>query len=329
VATAAKTLSLSFYGKQVEHSYFEGCSNGGRQAMMMAQNYPELFDGIVAARPSMFYPDLLSGSSGQARPSRRSYGQPPALSFATASSITQRVLDKCDGIDGLVDGQITNPRACSFDIDALGPAGEKLLTAQELATVKAMYAGTTSESGQQRYAGAKFGSEGELRSQLRGQRALRPFVGHYVYSLDCPWLNGGQHQLLHRLRPREGGALAGDGRAEPGHPGFRQPRRQVDPVPRLERLRGTAGWLGRLLLRADPVRAGPPHAQGGRRPLHREAHPPPRRGARGGVRQEVQQYHRLFMLPAVSHCGGGTGPNAIGGGAPSPLPRFAIPSTTS
>src|SRR3989454_10814391 len=184
VATAAKTLSLVFYSRPVEHSYFEGCSNGGRQAMMMAQNYPELFDGIVAGAPSMFYPDLLFWLIWTGKTLTPVYGQPPALSFATASSITQRVLDKCDGIDGLVDGQITNPRACSFDIDALGPAGEKLLTAQELATVKAMYAGTTSESGQQRYAGAKFGSEANFDPNFADNGRYGPFVGHYVYSLD-------------------------------------------------------------------------------------------------------------------------------------------------
>ena len=48
VATAAKALSSAFYAEPVKYSYFEGCSNGGRQALMMAQNYPELFDGIVA-----------------------------------------------------------------------------------------------------------------------------------------------------------------------------------------------------------------------------------------------------------------------------------------
>ena len=58
-ATAAKALSAAYYDKPVRYSYFEGCSNGGRQAMMMAQNYPELFDGIVSGAPSMFYPDLL------------------------------------------------------------------------------------------------------------------------------------------------------------------------------------------------------------------------------------------------------------------------------
>jgi len=68
VATAAKTLAATYFGAPVQHSYFEGCSNGGRQAMMMAQNYPELFDGIVAGAPSQWYPDLLMWLLWTARP---------------------------------------------------------------------------------------------------------------------------------------------------------------------------------------------------------------------------------------------------------------------
>src|SRR6266480_2176500 len=138
VATAAKTLSVAFYDRPVAHSYFEGCSNGGRQAMMMAQNYPELFDGIVVGAPSMFYPDILFWLLWTGKQLTPVFGQPAVLSSAKCSLITERVLAKCDAIDGLADGQITNPRACSFDIDKLGPSGENVLTAQELATVKAM-----------------------------------------------------------------------------------------------------------------------------------------------------------------------------------------------
>src|SRR5438128_1850567 len=90
VATAAKTLSKAFYDQPVLFSYFEGCSNGGRQAMMMAQNYPELFDGIVAGAPSMFYPDLLFWLLWTGKNQTPVFGQPAGGSLATRQAITQR-----------------------------------------------------------------------------------------------------------------------------------------------------------------------------------------------------------------------------------------------
>src|SRR6266545_8152086 len=98
--TAARTLSQAFYDQPVAHSYFEGCSNGGRQAMMMAQNYPELFDGIVAGAPSMFYPDILFWLIYTGKVLQPVLGQ-QALSATKRSLITQRVLDACDANDGL------------------------------------------------------------------------------------------------------------------------------------------------------------------------------------------------------------------------------------
>src|SRR3982751_2426272 len=141
VATAAKALSAAYYGKPVRYSYFEGCSNGGRQAMMMAQNYPELFDGIVSGAPSMFYPDLLFWLLWTGKQQIPEAGKPPVLSDAKRALITRRILDKCDALDGLADGQITNPRACTFDIESLGPSGDNSLTTAELAVVKGMYGG--------------------------------------------------------------------------------------------------------------------------------------------------------------------------------------------
>src|SRR6185369_414986 len=79
VATAAKALAAAYFGAPVQHAYFEGCSNGGRQAMMMAQNYPELFDGIVAGAPSMFYPDLLFWLLWTGKQQIPVAGQPPVL----------------------------------------------------------------------------------------------------------------------------------------------------------------------------------------------------------------------------------------------------------
>ena len=135
----------------------------------------------------MFYPDVLFWLLWTGKQLTPVFGQPAALSTTKRNLITDRVLQACDANDGLVDGQITNPRACSFDIDKLGPSGENVLTAQELATVKAMYAGTTNEiTGQQRYSGAKFGSEANFDPNFADNGGYGPFIGHFVYSLLSP-----------------------------------------------------------------------------------------------------------------------------------------------
>ena len=187
VTTAAKALSQALYGAPVKYSYFEGCSNGGRQALLMAQRYPQLFDGIVAGAPSNFYPDVLMWLlwTGKNLTPSAPFG-PPSVSVAKRQAVTRRVLQACDAADGLVDGQITNPRACDFDIDTMGPAGDGTLTTDELLVFKAMYAGTTSESGVQRYTGARRGSEADWNPLFADNNAYGPFVGHYVYSLDTP-----------------------------------------------------------------------------------------------------------------------------------------------
>src|SRR5205085_11623130 len=102
------------------------------------------------------------------------------------TAITQRVLQTGDALDGLTDGQITNPRACVFNIDSMGPAGDNTLTAAELAVAKAMYAGTTSETGQQRYTGSKFGSEADWDPNFADNGGYGVFIGHYVYGVNSP-----------------------------------------------------------------------------------------------------------------------------------------------
>ena len=327
VATAAKRLSVSFYGKPVAHSYFEGCSNGGRQAMMMAQNYPELFDGIVAGAPSMFYPDLLFWLIWTGKTLTPVFGQPAALSPAKASLITQRVLAKCDALDGLADGQITNPRACSFDIDALGPAGENLLTAQELATVKAMYAGTTNEkTGEQRYAGAKFGSEANFNPNFADGGSYGPFVGHYVYSVNwspAQWraninFSNVYDEAKRALSPITA-APSPDIRAFVNRGGklihFHGWNDSVVPPD------GSIDYLFALtqfeLIRHLPKPVADFYIE--------KLTPQLVAGIAEAFGKRVQEYHRLFMLPSVSHCGGGTGPDSIGGGAPEPAAALRDP----
>ena len=118
VATAAKALAHAYYAKPVRYSYFEGCSNGGRQAMMMAQRYPELFDGIASGAPSQFYPEILTWLAYSGKVQSPAQGQ-PVMSAAKRQLLSRASHAACDAQDGLADGQITNPRMCNFDPAAL------------------------------------------------------------------------------------------------------------------------------------------------------------------------------------------------------------------
>jgi Tannase and feruloyl esterase len=323
VATAAKTLANAFYGQPVSHSYFEGCSNGGRQALMMAQNYPTLFDGIVAGAPSNFYPDVLMWLLWSGVHQTPVFGQPAVVSPAKRTAITQRVLQACDAIDGLVDGQITNPRACVFNIDSMGPAGDGTLTAAELAVAKAMYAGTTSESGQQRYTGAKFGGEADWDPNFADNGGYGPFIGHYVYGVLSPPFDWRRDVNFSTVYDQTKAAVTPITAA---------------PSPDLTAFKNHGGKLIQFAGWNDSV--VPPdgsvnyyHSLA----LFEKMHTLPSATVDALVNNlspqdvavtaqflgdRVRQYHRLFLLPAVAHCGGSTGPSSIGGGMPEPPAAF-------
>jgi len=53
VAVVAKQIVANYYGQPATHSYFVGCSTGGREAMTMTQRYPDYFDGVVSGDPAL------------------------------------------------------------------------------------------------------------------------------------------------------------------------------------------------------------------------------------------------------------------------------------
>jgi pimeloyl-ACP methyl ester carboxylesterase len=329
VATAAKALSAALYGEPVRYSYFEGCSNGGRQALMMAQNYPQLFDGIVAGAPSNFYPDLLMWllwTGKHLTPGAPS--APPAVSTAKRLAVTQRALQACDAVDGAADGQITDPRACRFDVDTLGPGGDGTLTAAELAVFKAMYAGTTSEAGVRRYTGARPGSEADWSPLFADNGGYGPFIGHYVYSLESPpfdWrrdinFSDVYDQVKQALTPVTA-APSPDLRAFTRRGGkIIQYHGWNDSVVPPD---GSIGYYY-ALTQFEWLKFLPPRLAD---KLVDQLTPQAVEATALAFGHRVRDYHRLFMLPAVGHCGGSSGPSAIGGGMPEPPQAFRTPDT--
>jgi Tannase and feruloyl esterase len=159
----AKDLISRFYGSGPVHSYFLGCSNGGRQAMMVAERLPLQFDGVVAGDPSFRLTRTNIDEAwneivlARAAP-KDAHGRPiisQALTPAELQLVSTAVLKQCDALDGLADGMINDFRACRFDPAVLTCHGAK--TPQCLSTVqanalKALMAGPRDSHGQALYA---------------------------------------------------------------------------------------------------------------------------------------------------------------------------------
>lgn len=114
-ALVAKALIRQFYGQAARFSYFSGCSDGGREALMEAQRYPKDFDGIAAGAPAMNF--LVQNTIHHAWDALAS---DPGLKGAVLTSNDMPILHAaalaaCDAIDGVRDGLISDPLRCRFD----------------------------------------------------------------------------------------------------------------------------------------------------------------------------------------------------------------------
>lgn len=164
VMEVARPLVAAYYGRSISHSYFVGCSTGGREAMIAAQRYPFEFDGIVAGAPAMRtnYSNLAlrwitvalnaaapKDAQGHALTSK-------ALSDSDRKLVVDGLLKACDALDGIKDNMIFNTRACNFDprmLQCNGAKTDSCLSAIQVQAIKRAFAGPRTGSGIQVYPG--------------------------------------------------------------------------------------------------------------------------------------------------------------------------------
>ena len=145
-AELAKKVAADYYAAPVQYSYWNSCSNGGRQGLLEAQRYPGDFDGIVANAPWVNQTGFAVGAMWN----QKALTEAP-VSPAKMVLVGQKVMDKCDAVDGLKDGLIDDPRACRFDAAKDVPAcsagadNADCLTAAQAAAINKIYSGPTSK----------------------------------------------------------------------------------------------------------------------------------------------------------------------------------------
>ncbi len=159
-AVTAKAIAIRYYGQPVAYSYWNSCSNGGRQGLLEAERYPNDFDGIVANAPWVSQTGFTIGGMWNQKALSEAPVTPGKLAL-----LANAVMKKCDAIDGLVDGLINDPRACAFNVakDVTScPAGkddDTCLTPAQAAAIQKIYQGPRDSKGHQLFPGYMPGSE--------------------------------------------------------------------------------------------------------------------------------------------------------------------------
>jgi len=302
VAEVSKAIIREYYGSKPTRSYFGGCSNGGRQAMMSAQRYPNDFDGIVAGAPAM---DFMGIGAQFIKDSQAQYPDPknleqPLLPPATLKLVGAKVLEACDRIDGVKDDVMEDPRACKFDVGSLpacpgDQAGEQCVTKAQVAALRKIYA-PTDANGETIFSGQPFGGEtdaagwqawiaGVNPQLIASQRApsLRYAFGtemfkYFIYG-DPQW-DYSQYDLARWKKDS----------ARPG-----SYLNATDPNLDAFKSRG-----GKLIIWHGWADAGLSALATVKYYEQVQARDP-----------AAKDYARLFLLPGVLHCAGGAGPDTV------------------
>jgi feruloyl esterase len=299
MAEADKIILSRYYSAQPVHSYFTGCSQGGHEAMIEVQRYPNDFDGVVAGDPANNWTNhYIGGHIWNALAVSGDGWLPPDKVQILGDAVNQQ----CDMLDGVKDGVLTDPRRCKFQPATLlcnGSENTKCLTAAQVAAVEKIWNGLRTPEGQQIYPGIVPGGEAGQggwqswitgRTPGQGQHELLgvPFFKFFAFD-DPAW------------DPRSFRFTAKDGFDS-----------DIDVVntklagifnavnPDLSQFRGRGGKLIQYHGWSDPDIT----------PLNSINYYESVMKEQGGDSQALartQSFYRLFMVPGMWHCNGGPG----------------------
>ncbi|MEP7367648.1 MAG: tannase/feruloyl esterase family alpha/beta hydrolase [Acidobacteriota bacterium] len=154
----AKRLARAYYGAAPQRSYYYGCSTGGRQGLILAQRFPNDFDGIVAGAPVLDFSGTMVQYTAISQAQAKA-----AIPFPKLKLLAERIYGMCDEKDGVKDGLIEDPRKCGFTPSRDLPKCAALddvgcFTEGQIKTLETMYS-PVAANGVARYPGWPVGAE--------------------------------------------------------------------------------------------------------------------------------------------------------------------------
>jgi feruloyl esterase len=298
-AETAKALIAAFYGQPQKFSYFNGCSDGGREALMEAQRYPDDFDGVIAGAPAMLFQVQNTLYHGWQAVSNTTDDGSHTLLSAALPILHKAVIAACGETDGVKDGIIAQPAACNFDISTITCKPDTADALSCLSKAEAEVAQRFHDGPKDAASGAYltagqplYGSELNWQGvyvpdaadgSIMSTMAALPVLRYLAFAQARPDLEiedlAFTQATLDALRPR--------------HPLFDSTNADLSAFAK------TGGKLIMWHGLADP-HISPANTVA----LHKAmiAHL---------GEANVEAFERLYLLPGVSHCGGGQGPGNL------------------
>jgi feruloyl esterase len=285
-----KQVIATFYGRRADRAYWQGCSTGGRQGLAEVQRYPDDYDGVIAGAP-VYTPLVYSNAILRVQ---AFHAKPESNLLPVQVPLIQKaVLAACDAKDGVTDGILTDPRACTWDPGALAckpgvNASAECLSTAQVETVRRVYAGVKTIDGQYAAMPLMRGGESDWVTRMIGTPAQplglnsvlgAPFMAFIVkhdptYDImtfdpnrDMAALRSGAALQVHQENPDISAFVARGGKLLLWH-GFNDPG--PSPLSTIEYF--------------EAVKKSVPASS---------------------------ESIRLFLAPGVLHCGGGSGPDRL------------------
>ncbi|WP_442859619.1 tannase/feruloyl esterase family alpha/beta hydrolase [Burkholderia sp. 8Y] len=298
-AQVAKAIINKFYARAPKYAYFDGCSDGGREALMEAQRYPDDFDGIVAGAPAN---DLIVQNTFHHAWAAVANIDPTTGKYILTADklplIHAAVLKACDANDGVADGIIDDPMACHFDpaslICAQGQPDATCLTAAQAAVVRKIHDGATDQYGRH-----------------LEQPISREWGSELQWTLFVPTTDAGPSGAINFVLP----FLA-----------YLDYYNTSNPNATLSDLKFTVDGFFKTVPTSNYLSATDPHlskfdAHGGKLILWHgleDQHISPQSTLQYYSKmkeymgeERVKSFARFYLFPGVAHCGGGDGPNVF------------------
>lgn len=286
MTVAGKAIVRAFYGRAAQPNYFNGCSTGGREALIEAQRYPLDYNAILARSPDT----LITHEDANDLWATLALTRSPesGLSKTDFQLLHRAVLEQCDALDGVRDGVIENPPSCHFDPQILHCSGLKnpeCLSDAQIEAVRAIYSGPHHPlTGELIFPGFEPGSELGW-SHLSDQTEAATTSYSYLVFQNHDW---DFHQFDLSRDVDKADALFDDS-LNAAHPDLNA------FVNAGGKLLMTHGWSDTAI----PPRGSVQYYE----------------AARAGLEGNSSSAAaiRLFMVPGMYHCGGGDGPSEFDG----------------